>query len=163
MNYKNLSSYFKCSLVSQYLNQICWVRRAGCLSKRLHRPAMPSCPDADTCLQRRRVAAIGKCSCCVCMCVGENDWVPDTDTVTKIERAKWENRKDIACMTNSFINSSNIYHREMCLFSVWSADSFYKFAWQMVIWVWTDLMGPMLHFSVSEQTELYKAYWLLRF
>lgn len=88
------------------------MRRAGCLIpvpplwfKGLHRPVMPLCPDADPRLWRRRVAATGNCSCCVrvCACVGYNEWAPETDTVTKIEREKWERRRDKACVTNSFI------------------------------------------------------------
>lgn len=119
---------------------------------------MPLCPDADTRLKRRRVAATSKCSCCVCMCVGGNEWVLGKDSVTHTEGAEWETAKDKACMTNSFMTFVvaeffwRLPQRAAFVLGVVvyvSADTFYKFAWQMVIWVWADLMGFMLHFSVT--------------
>lgn len=154
---------------------------------------MPLCPDADTRLKHRRVAATSKCSRCVCMCVGENEWVLGTDAVTHTKRAKWETTKDKACMTNSFMTFvvAEFFWRAVFVLGVVvyvSADTFYKFAWQMVIRVCADLTGFMLHFSVTrgltdalthcshEQAflsslqrpavwthkEVYKARWLLR-
>lgn len=119
---------------------------------------MPLCPDADTRLKRRRVAATSKCSCCVCMCVGGNEWVLGKDSVTHTEGAEWETAKDKACMTNSFMTFVvaeffwRLPQRAAFVLGVVvyvSADTFYKFTWQMVIWVWADLMGFMLHFSVT--------------